>query len=162
MTAGHQTAAKFPPTLNYVNAGGYHKRTDGKSRVMEKSGPASKPEFAFSRLDFPELPGVEKNERSETTKAPQWGPLRSAPADSPLRRAAEVSARRPAFSSSVSSVVRTCLVRLGPKGSCSLRGSPNTRVLPGSSEMLWRVRRRFRRECSRVHRQPVANVTLLF
>lgn len=113
---------------------------------MKEGGPASKPEFAFSRLDFPELPGAEKNERSETPKAAHWGPLRSAPADPPLGRAAEVSTCRPAFSTLSPLSCEPCPVRLGPKGSCPLRGSPNARVFSGSSGVLWQVRR-FWREC---------------
>ncbi|CAK7301687.1 Selenocysteine insertion sequence-binding protein 2 [Vulpes lagopus] len=65
---------------------GYHKRTDRKSRIVEKSGSASKPEFEFTRLDFPELPGPENSKLSETQKPPKWGPLRSASADLSLLR----------------------------------------------------------------------------
>ncbi|KAK1334664.1 LOW QUALITY PROTEIN: hypothetical protein QTO34_005672 [Cnephaeus nilssonii] len=57
---------------------GYHKRTDRKSRVIEKCGPASKPEFEFSGLDFPKLQGAEDREILETPQQPKWGPLRSA------------------------------------------------------------------------------------
>lgn len=53
---------------------GYHRRTDRKSRVLENSGPASKSEFEFTRLDFPELPGPENSERSEVPGQPRWGP----------------------------------------------------------------------------------------
>nr|XP_055167732.1 selenocysteine insertion sequence-binding protein 2 isoform X5 [Nyctereutes procyonoides] len=65
---------------------GYHKRTDRKSRIVEKSGSASKPEFEFTRLDFPELPGPENSKLSETQKPPKWGPLRSTSADLSLLR----------------------------------------------------------------------------
>ncbi|XP_035930955.1 selenocysteine insertion sequence-binding protein 2 isoform X3 [Halichoerus grypus] len=60
---------------------GYQKRTDRKSRIVEKSGSASKPEFELTRLDFPELQGPEHSEISETEKQSKWGPLRSASAD---------------------------------------------------------------------------------
>ncbi|XP_045738082.1 selenocysteine insertion sequence-binding protein 2 isoform X5 [Mirounga angustirostris] len=65
---------------------GYPKRTDRKSGIVEKSGSASKPEFEFSRLDFPELQGPEHSEISETEKHSKWGPLRSASADLSLLR----------------------------------------------------------------------------
>ncbi|KAM5261152.1 selenocysteine insertion sequence-binding protein 2 isoform 2-T2 [Hipposideros larvatus] len=65
---------------------GYHKRTDRKSRILEKSGPASKPEFQFSRLDFPELQGAENNEILQIPKQPKWGSLRSTSADTSLIR----------------------------------------------------------------------------
>lgn len=55
---------------------GYHKRTDRKSRTTEKSPSTSKPEFEFSRLDFPELQGPESSV-SGIQKQCQWGPLRS-------------------------------------------------------------------------------------
>uniref|UniRef100_A0A452RNF6 SECIS binding protein 2 n=1 Tax=Ursus americanus TaxID=9643 RepID=A0A452RNF6_URSAM len=64
----------------------YQRRTDRKSRIVEKSGSASKPEFEFTRLDFPELQGPENSEISETQKQPTWGPLRSASADLSLLR----------------------------------------------------------------------------
>ncbi|KAF0882618.1 SEBP2 protein, partial [Crocuta crocuta] len=64
----------------------YHRRVDRKSRIVEKSGSASKPEFEFTRLDFPELRGPENREITETQKQPQWGPLRSASADLSLLR----------------------------------------------------------------------------
>ncbi|XP_045430979.1 selenocysteine insertion sequence-binding protein 2 isoform X15 [Pipistrellus kuhlii] len=63
---------------------GYHKRTDRKSRIIEKCGPASKPEFEFTGLDFPKLQGAENREKLETPKQPKWGPLRSASTDTPL------------------------------------------------------------------------------
>ncbi|XP_029775273.1 selenocysteine insertion sequence-binding protein 2 isoform X1 [Suricata suricatta] len=59
----------------------YHRRADRKSRIVEKSGSASKPEFEFTRLDFPELRGPEKRELAELQKQPPWGPLRAASAD---------------------------------------------------------------------------------
>ncbi|KAF3816014.1 hypothetical protein GH733_016119, partial [Mirounga leonina] len=65
---------------------GYPKRTDRKSGIVEKSGSASKPEFEFTRLDFPELQGPEHSEISETEKQSKWGPLRSASADLSLLR----------------------------------------------------------------------------
>ncbi|KAK2500191.1 hypothetical protein MC885_017287 [Smutsia gigantea] len=70
-------------------SGGYHKQTDRKSRITEKSGSSSKPGYEFTRLDFPELQGPESNEVSETQKQPQWGPLRSASDVSLLREAAK-------------------------------------------------------------------------
>ncbi|XP_019483950.1 PREDICTED: selenocysteine insertion sequence-binding protein 2 isoform X5 [Hipposideros armiger] len=69
-----------------LKSDGYHKRTDRKSRILEKSGPASKPEFQFSRLDFPELQGAENNEILQIPKQPKWGPLRSTSADTSLIR----------------------------------------------------------------------------
>ncbi|XP_053763709.1 selenocysteine insertion sequence-binding protein 2 isoform X6 [Panthera pardus] len=60
---------------------GYHRRTDRRSRIIEKSASASKPEFEFTRMDFPELQGPENREIAETRKQPRWGPLRSASAD---------------------------------------------------------------------------------
>uniref|UniRef100_A0A7N5K3R8 SECIS binding protein 2 n=1 Tax=Ailuropoda melanoleuca TaxID=9646 RepID=A0A7N5K3R8_AILME len=62
------------------------RRTDRKSRIVEKSGSASKPEFEFTRLDFPELQGPENSEISETQKQPTWGALRSASAELSLLR----------------------------------------------------------------------------
>ncbi|XP_005408936.1 PREDICTED: selenocysteine insertion sequence-binding protein 2 isoform X1 [Chinchilla lanigera] len=55
---------------------GYHKRTARKSRTTEKSPSTSKPEFEFSRLDFPELQGPESS-MSGIQKQCRWGPLRS-------------------------------------------------------------------------------------
>ncbi|XP_066113634.1 selenocysteine insertion sequence-binding protein 2 isoform X5 [Saccopteryx bilineata] len=66
---------------------GFHKRADRRSRIIEKCGPASKPEFEFTRLDFPKLQGAEDSEILEMPKQPQWGPLRSASiVEAPLRR----------------------------------------------------------------------------
>ncbi|XP_059512337.1 selenocysteine insertion sequence-binding protein 2 isoform X6 [Myotis daubentonii] len=67
---------------------GYHKRTDRKSRIIGKCGPASKPEFEFTGLDFPKLQGAENSERVETPKQPKWGPPRSASTDTSLGREA--------------------------------------------------------------------------
>ncbi|XP_023099002.2 selenocysteine insertion sequence-binding protein 2 isoform X7 [Felis catus] len=64
-----------------LKSDGYHRRTDRRSRIIEKSAPASKPEFEFTRMDFPELQGPENREIAETRKQPRWGPLRSASAD---------------------------------------------------------------------------------
>ncbi|XP_045325343.1 selenocysteine insertion sequence-binding protein 2 isoform X5 [Leopardus geoffroyi] len=64
-----------------LKSDGYHRRTDRKSRIIEKSASASKPEFEFTRMDFPELQGPENREIAETRKQPRWGPLRSASAD---------------------------------------------------------------------------------
>ncbi|XP_058422021.1 selenocysteine insertion sequence-binding protein 2 isoform X2 [Diceros bicornis minor] len=69
-----------------LKSDGYHKRTDRKSRIVEKSGSASKPEFEFTRLDFPELQGPENREISETQKQPTWGPLCPASTDISLLR----------------------------------------------------------------------------
>ncbi|XP_042637652.1 selenocysteine insertion sequence-binding protein 2 [Orycteropus afer afer] len=64
----------------------HHKRTDRKSRIIEKSGSTSKPEFEFTRLDFPELQGPENSGTLEIPKEPKWGPLRTATADISLLR----------------------------------------------------------------------------
>lgn len=77
---------------------GYQRRTDRKSRIVEKSVSASKPGFEFTRLDFPELQGAETSEIAEIQKQPKWGPLRSASADLSLLR----------------EVVRPAEVRAGP------------------------------------------------
>ncbi|XP_012581902.1 PREDICTED: selenocysteine insertion sequence-binding protein 2 [Condylura cristata] len=71
---------------NSLKSDGCHKRTDRKSRIIEKSGPVSTPEFEFTRLDFPELQGSENSERSENQKPPKWGPLRSASTNISLLR----------------------------------------------------------------------------
>ncbi|XP_066224535.1 selenocysteine insertion sequence-binding protein 2 isoform X11 [Saccopteryx leptura] len=80
-----------PPTIlvfrSFLGRNGFHKRADRRSRIIEKCGPASKPEFEFTRLDFPKLQGAEDSEILEMPKQPQWGPLRSASiVDAPLRR----------------------------------------------------------------------------
>nr|KAF6273872.1 SECIS binding protein 2 [Myotis myotis] len=69
-----------------LKSDGCHKRTDRKSRIIEKCGPASKPEFEFTRLDFPKLQGAENSEIVETPKQPKWGPPRSASTDTSLGR----------------------------------------------------------------------------
>nr|XP_044987669.1 selenocysteine insertion sequence-binding protein 2 isoform X3 [Jaculus jaculus] len=66
---------------NSLKSDGCHKRTDRKSRPAVKSTPTSKPEFEFSRLDFPELQSPKNNIVSEMHKQPRWGPLRSATSD---------------------------------------------------------------------------------
>ncbi|XP_076995646.1 selenocysteine insertion sequence-binding protein 2 isoform X2 [Tamandua tetradactyla] len=71
---------------NSLKSDGYHKRTDRKSRVIEKNGSTSKPEFEFTRLDFPELQGAKNSDRAEITKQPKWGPLRSTTTDISLLR----------------------------------------------------------------------------
>ncbi|XP_028719639.1 selenocysteine insertion sequence-binding protein 2 isoform X2 [Peromyscus leucopus] len=63
---------------------GYHKRTDRKSRILAKSASTSKPEFEFSRLDFPELQSPKNSSIPETQKQPRWGPLGSAPSNTSL------------------------------------------------------------------------------
>ncbi|XP_054984662.1 selenocysteine insertion sequence-binding protein 2 [Sorex araneus] len=75
---------------------GYQKRTDRKSRIPESSGPTSNPEFEFTRLDFPELPGPENSERSEAPRQPKWGPAHPASSDlSLLREAGKPAALAP-------------------------------------------------------------------
>ncbi|XP_011370671.1 selenocysteine insertion sequence-binding protein 2 isoform X4 [Pteropus vampyrus] len=69
-----------------LKSDGYHKRADKKPSIIEKSGPASKPEFEFTRLDFPELQGAENSVMLETPKQPKWGPLRSASTNTSLVR----------------------------------------------------------------------------
>lgn len=58
-----------------LKSDGYHKRPDRKSRILAKSASTSKPEFEFSRLDFPELHGPKNSNVPETQKPPRWGPL---------------------------------------------------------------------------------------
>ncbi|XP_073908486.1 selenocysteine insertion sequence-binding protein 2 isoform X3 [Castor canadensis] len=72
-------------TENSLKSDSYHKRADRKSKIIAKSASTSKPEFEFSRLDFPELQGPENNNMSEVPKQPRWGPLRSATTDNSLR-----------------------------------------------------------------------------
>ncbi|KAL6037976.1 hypothetical protein STEG23_018675 [Scotinomys teguina] len=69
-----------PPTRpeSSLKSDGCHKRTDRKSRILAQSVSASKPEFEFSRLDFPELQSPKKSRVPETQKQPRWGPLGSA------------------------------------------------------------------------------------
>ncbi|XP_068829994.1 selenocysteine insertion sequence-binding protein 2 isoform X2 [Capricornis sumatraensis] len=71
---------------NSLKSDGYYKRTDRKSRIIEKSGSASKPEFGFTRLDFPELQSLENSEIPKIQKQPKWGPLRSTSTDISLLR----------------------------------------------------------------------------
>ncbi|KAM4878035.1 selenocysteine insertion sequence-binding protein 2 isoform 2-T2 [Thomomys bottae] len=66
---------------NSLKSDGYHKRTDRKSRIVSKNTSTSKPEFEFSRLDFPELQGPENSGLSEIQKQTRWGPLRPATTD---------------------------------------------------------------------------------
>lgn len=68
----------FIPAFHPLVTDGCHKRTDRKSRVLEKSTSTSKPEFEFSRLDFPELQSPKNSNVPETQKQPRWGPLGSA------------------------------------------------------------------------------------
>ncbi|XP_025137891.3 selenocysteine insertion sequence-binding protein 2 isoform X3 [Bubalus bubalis] len=74
---------------NSLKSDGYYKRTDRKSRIIEKSGSASKPEFGFTRLDFPELQSPENSEIPKIQKQPKWGPLRSTSTDISLLREME-------------------------------------------------------------------------
>ncbi|XP_039708100.1 selenocysteine insertion sequence-binding protein 2 isoform X4 [Pteropus medius] len=69
-----------------LKSDGYHKRADKKPSIIEKSGPASKPEFEFTGLDFPELQGAENSVMLETPKQPKWGTLRSASTNTSLVR----------------------------------------------------------------------------
>ncbi|XP_051027283.1 selenocysteine insertion sequence-binding protein 2 [Acomys russatus] len=63
---------------HHLASHGYHKRTDRKSRILAKIAPTSKPEFEFSRLDFPELQSPKNSNVPETQKQSRWGPLGSA------------------------------------------------------------------------------------
>lgn len=65
----------FCPTFDSLITDGYHKRPDRKSRILTKSASTSKPEFEFSRLDFPELQSPKHSNLPETQKQPRWGPL---------------------------------------------------------------------------------------
>ncbi|KAF6127072.1 SECIS binding protein 2 [Phyllostomus discolor] len=87
-----------------LKSDGYFKRTDRKSRVIEKCGPSSKPEFEFTRLDFPKLQGAENNEILETPKQPKWGPSHSASTDTSLVR--EVVKPAPVLSTEGEMVVK--------------------------------------------------------
>uniref|UniRef100_A0A8C6GKH7 SECIS binding protein 2 n=1 Tax=Mus spicilegus TaxID=10103 RepID=A0A8C6GKH7_MUSSI len=62
-------------TESSLKSDGYHKRPDRKSRILAKSASTSKPEFEFSRLDFPELQSPKNSNMPETQKPPRWGPL---------------------------------------------------------------------------------------
>lgn len=64
-----------------IKSDGYRKRTDKKSKIVAKGPSNSKPEFEFSRLDFPELQGPKNNNVSEIQKQPRWGPLQSPASD---------------------------------------------------------------------------------
>ncbi|XP_045689838.1 selenocysteine insertion sequence-binding protein 2 isoform X5 [Phyllostomus hastatus] len=87
-----------------LKSDGYFKRTDRKSRIIEKCGPSSKPEFEFTRLDFPKLQGAENNEILETPKQPKWGPSHSASTDTSLVR--EVVKPAPVLSTEGEMVVK--------------------------------------------------------
>ncbi|XP_049999664.1 selenocysteine insertion sequence-binding protein 2 isoform X5 [Alexandromys fortis] len=67
-----------------LKSDGCHKQTDRKSRALEKTTSTSKPEFEFSRLDFPELQSPKNSTMPETQKQPRWGPLGSAASNMPL------------------------------------------------------------------------------
>uniref|UniRef100_A0A8C9AVB0 SECIS binding protein 2 n=1 Tax=Prolemur simus TaxID=1328070 RepID=A0A8C9AVB0_PROSS len=71
---------------NSLKSDGYHKRTDRKSRIIAKGVSTSKPEFEFTRLDFPELQGPENNNMSAVQKQPKWGPVCSTSTDISLLR----------------------------------------------------------------------------
>ncbi|KAM5136162.1 selenocysteine insertion sequence-binding protein 2 isoform 2-T2 [Callospermophilus lateralis] len=62
---------------NSLKSDGYHKQTDKKSRIIAKRVSTSKPEFEFSRLDFPELQSPQNNNMAEIQKQPRWGPFHS-------------------------------------------------------------------------------------
>ncbi|VTJ67637.1 Hypothetical predicted protein [Marmota monax] len=62
---------------NSLKSDGYHKQTDKKSRIIAKHVSTSKPEFEFSRLDFPELQSPQNNNMAEIQKQPRWGPFHS-------------------------------------------------------------------------------------
>ena len=72
------------PTFHFVITDGYHKRPDRKSRILAKSASTTKPEFEFSRLDFPELQSPKNSNMPETQKPPRWGPLGPAASNMPL------------------------------------------------------------------------------
>ncbi|XP_045418317.1 selenocysteine insertion sequence-binding protein 2 isoform X6 [Lemur catta] len=71
---------------NSLKSDGYHKRTDRKSRIIAKGVSTSKPEFEFTRLDFPELQGPENNNMSAVQKQRKWGPVCSTSTDISLLR----------------------------------------------------------------------------
>nr|XP_058157423.1 selenocysteine insertion sequence-binding protein 2 isoform X2 [Dasypus novemcinctus] len=71
---------------NDLKSDGYHKRTSRKSRIIEKNGSTSKPEFEFTRLDFPELQGAKNSDLRDIQKPPKWGPLHSTTTDISLLR----------------------------------------------------------------------------
>ncbi|XP_036158253.1 selenocysteine insertion sequence-binding protein 2 isoform X4 [Myotis myotis] len=106
---------------------GCHKRTDRKSRIIEKCGPASKPEFEFTRLDFPKLQGAENSEIVETPKQPKWGPPRSASTDTSLGR--EVVKPAPALEGEI--VVKN------NKPTDSVTDNAATNSSPCTGELSW-------------------------
>ncbi|XP_035298862.1 selenocysteine insertion sequence-binding protein 2 isoform X4 [Cricetulus griseus] len=73
-------------TESGLKTDGHHRRADRKSRVLTKSVCTSKPEFEFSRLDFPELQSSKTSNVQETQKQPRWGPLGSAARNASLLR----------------------------------------------------------------------------
>ncbi|KAM6215571.1 LOW QUALITY PROTEIN: selenocysteine insertion sequence-binding protein 2 [Rhynchocyon petersi] len=77
LKSGKDSHHKFIYTEYNLKFDVYHKQTDRKSRIIEKSGSTSKPEFAFTRLDFPELQTAQNNGMVEIPKQPTWGPLQS-------------------------------------------------------------------------------------
>ncbi|XP_023559976.1 selenocysteine insertion sequence-binding protein 2 isoform X2 [Octodon degus] len=100
---------------NRLKPDGYHKRTDRKSRTTEQIPSTSKPEFEFSRLDFPELQSPESN-MSGIQKQCTWGPLRS--------------------SSTVSLVEQgETVVEKGPSG--SITGNAASSSLSCTRELSW-------------------------
>ncbi|XP_031215419.1 selenocysteine insertion sequence-binding protein 2 isoform X6 [Mastomys coucha] len=80
---GHVT---WPPVhlVKPTTPDGCHKRPDRKSRILAKSASTSKPEFEFSRLDFPELQSPRNSSVPETQRPPRWGPLGPAASDTSL------------------------------------------------------------------------------
>lgn len=110
-----------------LKSDGYHKRTDRKSRIIEKCGPASKPEFEFTRLDFPKLQGAEDSEIVETPKQPKWGPPRSASTDTSLGR--EVVKPAPALEGEI--VVKN------NKPTDSVTDNAATNSSPCTGELSW-------------------------
>ncbi|XP_031215415.1 selenocysteine insertion sequence-binding protein 2 isoform X2 [Mastomys coucha] len=77
-------AARGPCHLASRASDGCHKRPDRKSRILAKSASTSKPEFEFSRLDFPELQSPRNSSVPETQRPPRWGPLGPAASDTSL------------------------------------------------------------------------------
>lgn len=74
----------FIPTFHSIIPDGCQKRPDRKSRILAKSASTSKPEFEFSRLDFPELQSPRNSSVPETQRPPRWGPLGPAASDTSL------------------------------------------------------------------------------
>ncbi|CAK6434167.1 unnamed protein product [Pipistrellus nathusii] len=110
-----------------LKSDGYHKRTDRKSRTIEKCGPASKPEFEFTGLDFPKLQGAENREILETPKQPKWGPLRPASTDTPL--GGEVATPAPGLEGEI--VVKN------NKATDSVADNAATNSAPCTGELSW-------------------------